>query len=1359
MDPLSLAASVVGIATFADTIVTRLWDYCKAAKNYDEEVRLLLKETKLLCIVLESLEEIVHEEGSSDVSAIPASIAGCNHVLSELSAVLAPFRSSALTGRASAGKRLKQGKLGGLLKMDFQWPLAKSKTAELIERLSRYKDTFALALVADQFSTIKEILDTAELSKKELAEVKSDTNKLVQVQQSKEMKECLEWLAPVNAAQKHQEFRNEYQEGTGKWIFERPEYQKWLNSTNGGLWIHAIPGAGKTILASLIIETLSKELPPGTAYYYCRHSDPTSQKPQNVLGSLVSQLARQHDSAYKDAYALYCEHHPLRSSPTDPTEEELGKLIQKQAKHFQQLNLVIDGLDEVGASLSVNRSGLIEILSTLNHSSCKIRTIIVSRDESDIRELLADFNAVSVAATSEDLQLYVSAKMHQLQIEDPGLRSEVFQALVDGAEGMFFWTVCQIQLIADLPNSRSIRQALRNLPPGLPATYTRIFERIDTKWPEDTKRLIHRTLKWLVLGKDTVLEASHGCKVNLDGLLHAISVEDGITLDAEAVPSRAAPRKWLGCLVRITENDTLEIAHYSVREFLLDTESPTSKTVSRYLVRPEMELEMAETCFSYLALSNFDSYSFNLFDGDALLRFKRKYPFYSHAAGSVDDYLQYWPSDWEPTAAKQLLANPPPKSFFFWIAFASTSWNLIYDTRTDVKHWTPLEAHGDISGRVTPLHVACEMHMPTTVSRLLDEGADLNAQFANDGTPLHRLLNCHLFHLTHIGFERVMKLDNTYDDIINNPRKVPIIRSLIDRCCDVNRTATWEMGFENPLTDKVSPLYIAIAGGDITMAEILVEHEACILCSMDSLDYLIDNKPIYNDPRWKKLIQKIIEYHTDTHVCDILEDMIRDDIVDEGSLSKVPGDENSDSGSIESQNLPLTEYLRAQWKQTYEIDGFRAALFAGKLDYAEYYVSIGADLNAITEHDFKQMIISAISQRKAETLSYVISKAEATGKLKSISAEMQASDEHATEDFESLRILLSWKLLSKHGQDRLFVMSCAHQDKILMESLFESYQDFDPLSLSCLQCLAYVDLPWKDIRRHCCICWAIGLDSIDFLKIILRRKSKLQLIPAHGHINLAIRYHKLEALKLILQYGENPNTPDENRCFPVHTAAQIHIDNYQKSFSNIEEADEDTEKDRAQSFGSASLLVLLQQFGADLATTSRGANALHHAMYFKNLENVKYLVAHGVDLHAIDANGERPIHAACRAGFEVGIDFILRRPDSTRSLDKESNFGTPLYAAASNGHVEIVRKLLDAGVNINSQALPGNTLGPALYVACAIGNLDVIQLLLSRGADTDVRGPRYHSAMAVAKAFDQIDVIEIIQKYKAGQAGEDKEAK
>jgi len=71
----------------------------------------------------------------------------------------------------------------------------------------------------------------------------------MEVHHNKETETVLQWFARVNPASKHQEFRKEYQKGTGYWLFDTPEYQDWSSSPNSGLWIYAIPGAGKTILA------------------------------------------------------------------------------------------------------------------------------------------------------------------------------------------------------------------------------------------------------------------------------------------------------------------------------------------------------------------------------------------------------------------------------------------------------------------------------------------------------------------------------------------------------------------------------------------------------------------------------------------------------------------------------------------------------------------------------------------------------------------------------------------------------------------------------------------------------------------------------------------------------------------------------------------------------------------------------------------------------------------------------------------------------------------------------------------------------------------------------------------------------
>ncbi|KAF2808624.1 uncharacterized protein BDZ99DRAFT_343733, partial [Mytilinidion resinicola] len=120
----------------------------------------------------------------------------------------------------------------------------------------------------------------------------------------------LQWLSPVNPQHKHRIFREDYQEGTCLWVFDLPEYKAWATEENTALFIYGIPGAGKTTLASLIIDTLLVQKPAGFAFFYCRHDDQATHVGANVLGSLMVQLAMQHPSAFSDFLEFYKLYHP-----------------------------------------------------------------------------------------------------------------------------------------------------------------------------------------------------------------------------------------------------------------------------------------------------------------------------------------------------------------------------------------------------------------------------------------------------------------------------------------------------------------------------------------------------------------------------------------------------------------------------------------------------------------------------------------------------------------------------------------------------------------------------------------------------------------------------------------------------------------------------------------------------------------------------------------------------------------------------------------------------------------------------------------------------------------------------------------
>ncbi|KAF7883227.1 uncharacterized protein EAF02_005147 [Botrytis sinoallii] len=276
---------------------------------------------------------------------------------------------------------------------------------------------------------------------------------------------------------------------SGQWFFTCEPLKEWLASKGSKLWLHGIPGAGKTVLSSSIITFIATKLQglkedECLAFFYCDYKDSRTHDSLVILGSLIKQLSLSNQRCLLKLESFWKQQCSDKFGGQDAlnsaTSEQLCNLIRDMSSCVDNINIIVDALDECGDG----RSKVVELLSQLTTDEYNnIRVILTSREEFDIEHYLKDFKKVSIAADKSDLRLYVHAELKR-RLDDNSLivikespKQEIAHRLVNDAE--------------------AIREALQSLPPTLFGTYERILDRANSK-SSDTKRLVRRVLAWTV---------------------------------------------------------------------------------------------------------------------------------------------------------------------------------------------------------------------------------------------------------------------------------------------------------------------------------------------------------------------------------------------------------------------------------------------------------------------------------------------------------------------------------------------------------------------------------------------------------------------------------------------------------------------------------------------------------------------------------------------------------------------------------------------------------------------------------------------------------------------------------------------
>src|SRR5271155_4005075 len=80
-----------------------------------------------------------------------------------------------------------------------------------------------------------------------------NVKRLIRHQDDQESQKILDWLTPIDYAPQHSDFISRRQEGTGQWLLNSDQFQTWLNTTKQTLFCPGMPGAGKTMITSIVV--------------------------------------------------------------------------------------------------------------------------------------------------------------------------------------------------------------------------------------------------------------------------------------------------------------------------------------------------------------------------------------------------------------------------------------------------------------------------------------------------------------------------------------------------------------------------------------------------------------------------------------------------------------------------------------------------------------------------------------------------------------------------------------------------------------------------------------------------------------------------------------------------------------------------------------------------------------------------------------------------------------------------------------------------------------------------------------------------------------------------------------------------
>ncbi|KAI1354798.1 hypothetical protein F5Y01DRAFT_239570 [Xylaria sp. FL0043] len=479
------------------------------------------------------------------------------------------------------------------LKQRERKTLFKSMWGDLATCLDHIKDNIARShRLIENNASLREVEEVQNLRSSSISTFK--TNKVAE--DISHRSTILQWLSPYDYELDHARHckTRSVCKSPGQWLLMHRQFQEWtaLDLRSGPfLWLNGIPGAGKTVLASIIIDHLRLIPDAAVAYFYCKHGDETRASFIAVARAILAQLLlqRPHLTPYFFEKASTNGHALLNSTVT------AREMIETSIKSCDKLYIIIDGVDECG---HIHRDETIDVFHTSienlpAEAFGSVRCLFVSQDDGTARRRFRNFPTIKICDQSEgDIKDFAENRHLALEAKFGPLRSKdchISRILVARARGMFIFANLfstylenrdtKADLLAELDPSK--------LPVTLDHVYNRILERIFETRDDTNRASVQKILGWITCALRPFKWSEIQGAVCVDW--------DNQVVDNNRKFSDS-PKGLFASLIEIREDGTVELVHETAREYLC----------KHVIVPREVNYSLAMASIGYLTLPQLD---------------------------------------------------------------------------------------------------------------------------------------------------------------------------------------------------------------------------------------------------------------------------------------------------------------------------------------------------------------------------------------------------------------------------------------------------------------------------------------------------------------------------------------------------------------------------------------------------------------------------------------------------------------------------------------------------------------------------------------------------------------------------------